>query len=341
MSMRPNPLISVVILNWNGKDCLSPCIRSVREQSYPNLEVLVVDNASTDSSLEDIRLDPGLRLMINPKNLGYGGGNNRGIEAAKGEYIFVLNNDTEMEKECVALLWNCMEEDEKIGTTTPKILLYDRRDRIDAAGLTIYPDGLSIGRGHSEPQAEYSQREEVFSGSGCASLFRREMLDEIGLFDEDFFAYAEDTDLGWRARLAGWKAYYVPEAVVYHHHSRKFGPYSALKAFLVERNRIWVAFKNFPPSLLCLSPFYTGVRYFYQGIAALTRRGASGRFGDDSSPFRLIPIVLKAFLSGLAGLPRVLRKRKQIQSQKKISDQECFRLFKKYGIKAKEIAFKD
>ena len=167
------------------------------------------------------------------------------------------------------------------------------------------------------------------------------MLDDIGLFDQDFFAYAEDTDLGWRARLAGWKAYYVPDAVVYHHHSRQFGTYSSRKAFLVERNRIWVAFKNFPLSILLLSPFYTFLRYFYQGIGVLTRRGASGRFGEESCPLLLIPIVLKSFLSGLAGLPWVLKKRREIQSKKRISDEECFRLFRKYGIKAKEIAFKE
>ncbi len=336
------PLISVIILNWNGKECLPSCLRSVKGQSYPNLEIILVDNASTDGSLDDMHhLFPDLRVIANPKNLGYGGGNNRGIEEARGEYVFILNNDTELENDCVEWLWKGIERDERTGTATPKILLYDRRDMIDAAGLTIYPDGLSIGRGHCEAQTKYGRREEVFSGSGCASLYRKKMLDEIGLFDEDFFAYAEDTDLGWRARLAGWKAYYVPEATVYHHHSRQFGTYSTRKAFLVERNRIWVALKNFPPSLLCLSPFYTLVRYFYQAVAALTRRGASGRFREESSVLLLIPIVLKALLSGLTGLPVVLKKRRQIQDKKRISDEECFGLFKKYGIKAKEIAFKD
>jgi len=340
--MIPPPLISVVILNWNGKEELHCCIQSVQEQTYPNLEILLVDNGSSDGSASYIRsVFPDLRLIVNTENLGYGGGNNRGIREAKGEYVLILNNDTEVERECIKRLWKCMESDRETGITTPKILLFGRTDTVDAAGLAVYPDGLSIGRGHLEPQAKYSQREEVFTGSGCASLFRREMLDEIGLFDEDFFAYAEDTDLGWRARLAGWKAYYVPEAVVYHHHSKKFGTYSSRKAFLVERNRIWVAWKNFPPSLLCLWPFYTLIRYFYQGAAALSGKGASGKFGEESSPLLLIPIVLKALASGLAGLPRVLKKRKEVQGKKKISDKECFRLFGKYGISAKEIAFKE
>jgi GT2 family glycosyltransferase len=340
--MRNLPLISAVILNWNGKEYLSACIQSVREQTYPNMEIILVDNASTDGSVEYIKnLFPNLHIIINRKNLGYGGGNNRGIEKAKGKYIFVLNSDTEIEKECVERLWKCMETDQGIGVTTPKILLHDRRDIIDAAGLTIYQDGLSIGRGRLENQEKYNQREEVFSGSGCASLFRKEMLEEIGLFDEDFFAYAEDTDLGWRTRLAGWKAYYVPEAIVYHHHSKKFGTYSSTKAFLVERNRIWVAWKNFPLPILYLWPFYTLWRYFYQGIGALIRRGASGKFAQESSSLLLISIVLKAFLSGFRGLPTILKKRKEVQSKKRISDWEVFSLFKKYGIKAKEIAFKE
>ena len=340
--MNRFPLISIVILNWNGKDFIPSCIRSAKEQTYPNTEIILVDNASTDGSIESIKaLFPDLRLIANRENLGYGGGNNRGIREAGGEYVLVLNNDAEIEKECVKRLWECMETDERIGTAAPKILFYDRKDTVDAAGLAIFADGLSIGRGRSEPQSKYDHGGEVFCGSGCASLFRREMLDEVGLFDEDFFAYAEDTDLGWRARLAGWTAYYVPGAVVYHHHSKRFGTYSATKAFLVERNRIWVALRNFPLPMLFLSPFHTGLRYLYQGIAVLTRRGAPGKFGEESSPLLLVPVVLRAFLSGLAGLPRVLKKRKEIQRRRKISGKECFRLVRKYGIKAKEIAFKE
>jgi GT2 family glycosyltransferase len=340
--MRNPPLISTVILNWNGREYLYPCIRSVMEQTYPNMEIILVDNASTDGSVEFIKnLFSNLRIIVNRENLGYGGGNNRGIREAKGRYIFVLNSDTEIEKDCVEMLWKCIEMEQRIGVSTPKILLYDQRNTIDAAGLTIYLDGLSIGRGRLEPQEKYNQREEVFFGSGCASLYRKEMLEEIGLFDADFFAYAEDTDLGWRARLASWKSYYVPEAVVYHHHSKKFGTYSPLKAFLVERNRIWVAWKNFPLPILCLWPFYTLWRYFYQGFGTVVGRGASGRFGRESSSFLLIFILMKAYLSGLRGLPAILRKRKEVQSKKRMSNWEVFSLFKKYGIKAREIAFKE
>ncbi|HSB07237.1 MAG TPA: glycosyltransferase family 2 protein [Thermodesulfobacteriota bacterium] len=340
--MNDFPLISVVILNWNGKEYLYPCLQSVKEQTHPNLEIILVDNASTDGSIETIqKCFNDLQVIVNLSNLGYGGGNNRGIREAKGRYIFVLNSDTEIEKECITYLWRSIEAAPGIGVTTPKILLHDQREKLDAAGLTIYPDGLSIGRGRLESHEKHSQREEVFFGSGCASLFRKEMLAEIGLFDEDFFAYAEDTDLGWRARLAGWKAFYVPEAIVYHHHSKKFGTYSPLKAFLVERNRIWVAWKNFPLPFLFLWPFYTALRYFYQGIGALTQRGASGRFGKESSPLLLISIVGKAFFEALKGFPQLLEKRRNTQKMKRISNRAFYLLFKKYGIKAREIAFKE
>ncbi len=340
--MKDLPLISAIILNWNGRDYLHSCIRSVQGQTYPKMEIILVDNASTDGSVEYVRnLFPDLRLIVSPENLGYGEGNNVGIRKASGRYLFILNNDTELEKRCVEFLWRCIEADQSIGLTTPKIVLDDQRNMIDAAGLAIYPDGLSIGRGHLEPEEKYSQMEEVFFGSGCASLYRREMLEEVGLFDGDFFAYAEDTDLGWRARLEGWKSYYVPEAVVYHHHSRKFGIYSSTKAFLVERNRIWVAWKNFPLPLLCLWPYYTLLRLFYQGISALTGKGAPGRFGAESSVVLLFFVLLKAFLNGFGALPSILRKRRKIQSRRRISTGEIFNLFKKYGISAKEIAFKE
>jgi len=340
--MKDLPLISTIILNWNGRELLAPCIRSVKEQTYPNMEIILVDNASTDGSVEFMKnLFADLRVIVNPKNLGYGGGNNRGMGETGGEYIFILNSDTEIQEDCVQLLWKAIQRNDTIGVTTPKILLYDQRSTIDAAGLTIYPDGLSIGRGRLEPEEKFQRGAEVFFGSGCASLYRKAMLEDVGLFDEDFFAYAEDTDLGWRARLAGWKAYYVPEAVVYHHHSKKFGIYSSTKAFLVERNRIWVAWKNFPLPLLCLWPYYTLLRLFYQGMGALTGKGASGRFRAESSPLLLLFILLKAFSNGLGALPAILKKRRKIQDRRRISTWQVFNLFKKYGINAKEIAFKE
>jgi GT2 family glycosyltransferase len=340
--MTPRPLISTIILNWNGREQLYACIQSVKKQTYTNMEIILVDNASTDGSVEYIRtLFPDLQLIVNPSNLGYGGGNNRGIRESKGPFIFILNNDTEIETECVESLWKSIETDRRIGAVTPKIVLHDRRNTIDAGGVSIYPDGLSIGRGHLEPQEKYCVRQEVFFGSGCASLFRKEMLNEIGLFDEHFFAYAEDTDLGWRARLAGWKAYYVPEAIVYHHHSKRFGAYSPRKAFLVERNRIWVAIKNFPLPLLLLGQGYTLWRYLFQAYGALTGKGAAGRFTDDFPRMELVKILTKVYLSLWKDLPLLFEKRRAIQRKRRISNREVFELMERFGISTREIALRE
>lgn len=152
--MNDLPLISVIILNWNGREYLCPCVKSVMEQTYPNIEIILVDNASTGQSLEAFGpISNPLRIIVNPQNLGYGGGNNRGIQGAQGRYIFVVNSDTEIEPDCVAHLWKEIEADPCMGVTTPKILLHHQRDRIDAAGLSVYPEGALPGdlAGNSSP----------------------------------------------------------------------------------------------------------------------------------------------------------------------------------------------
>jgi GT2 family glycosyltransferase len=341
MSSDGFPLISVIILNWNGRPFLEKCIQSVLKQTYPNLEIIVVDNASTDDSLKWLSsFSDRIKVISNSKNLGYGGGNNQGIKESKGNYLLILNNDTELERECIEKLWRAMQKDPRVGVTTPKILLSHKRNLIDAAGLTIYWDGLSIGRGHLESEEAYSIDEEVFFGSGCASLFKKEMLEDIGLFDEDFFAYADDTDLGWRARQAGWKSLFVSKALVFHNHSGKFGNLLTYKAFLLERNRIWVALKNFSLPLLILLPFSSLIRYLYQALALIFRKKGSFSVSSGLSILSIIFILVKAYLSAFWGLPKTLKKRKEIKKIRKVSNKEYFTFFKRFGISAKEIAFK-
>jgi GT2 family glycosyltransferase len=168
------------------------------------------------------------------------------------------------------------------------------------------------------------------------------MLEDIGLYDEDFFAYADETDMGWRARLAGWKCIYSPKAIVYHLHSiSSGGRYSSFKAFLVERNRIWVAVKNFPISLIILGQFYTLWRYIFQAYGALRGKGAAGQFTSDFSKAELVKILLKVYLSVWKQLPLMLKKRKMIQQKKRITNREVYRLIKRYGISAREIALSE
>jgi GT2 family glycosyltransferase len=223
-----------------------------------------------------------------------------------------------------------------------KIYLQGHSKIIDNVGHLMYRDGLNRGRGRLEAdRGQYEKIEEVFFPSGCAALYRREMLEEVGLFDEDFFAYGDDTDLGLKGRLAGWKCLYVPRAVVHHRYSRSSGAYSALKAFYVERNRVWIAVKFFPLSLLLVSPFFTFLRFALQGYGALAGRGAAGRFSEAYSPAKLLQILLKAYLAAFRGLPGMWKKRREIQRRTRVSEGEIRDWFRRFGMSAREISWKD
>ena len=336
-------LISVVVLNWNGRQVLDDCLRSLHNQTYRPIEIIVVDNASTDGSVDFLKEKfQDVNLIVNEKNLGFGAGNNIGIRASHGRYIMMLNNDTRLDPKCVEELRKSIEKDERYGACASKILLDSQPDIIDGVGIVVCPDGLSFGRGRLEKSDRYDEEEEIFFASDGACLYRREMLDDIGLYDEDFFAYADETDMGWRARLAGWKCTYSPKAIVYHHHSTSSGGrVSAFKAFLVERNRIWVALKNFPISLIILGQFYTLWRYVFQAYGALKGKGAAGRFTAGFSKTELVKILLKVYLSACKKVPLMLKKRRTIQRKKRISNREVYRLIKQYGISAREIALSE
>ena len=340
--MREKELISVVVLNWNGIKVLNQCLSSLRTQTYTPFEIIVVDNASTDDSVNFIRERfPDIKLVVNEKNLGFGGGNNVGILTSRGRYIMMLNNDTRLDSKCIEELKKSIEKDDRYGACASKILLEYEDNLIDAAGIVVCPDGLSIGRGRLEKGDRYDEEVEVFFASDCACLYRREMLENIGLYDEDFFAYADETDMGWRAQLAGWKCIYNPKAIVYHFHSASTGTYSPFKAFLVERNRIWVAIKSFPFPLLVFGQFYTFWRYLLQAYGAFAGRGAAGRFTSDFSKIELVKILIKVYLSLWKQLPLMLRKRRVIQKKRRISNQEVFKLIRQFGISAKEIALRE
>jgi len=343
MTDQDSPLISIVVLNWNGYPVLENCLRSLYNQTYRPLEIIVVDNASTDGSVDFLKQKfQDVNLIINEKNLGFGAGNNIGILASRGKYIMMLNNDTRLDPKCVEELKRSLEKDKNYGACASKIFLASKPDVIDGAGIVVCPDGLSFGRGRLEKKDQYEEEEEIFFASDCACLYRREMLEDIGLYDEDFFAYADETDMGWRAQLAGWRCIYSPKAIVYHHHSTSSGGrVSAFKAFLVERNRIWVAVKNFPISLILLGQFYTFWRYAFQAYGALRGKGAAGRFTSDFSKVELVKILLKVYFSVWKKLPLMLKKRRIIQQKKRITNREVYRLIKRFGISARKIALSE
>jgi len=342
--MSPEPILSIIIPNWNGKKFLVECIDSLKAQTYQNFETILVDNGSTDGSAEFIeeRYGGWIRIIRNKKNLGFAGGNNVGIRVAKGGYIVLLNNDTWVDPSWLKELVKATQFDTQIGMWGSKVCSYYQRNRIEGIGELIYWDGLSRAQGQFEQDVgQYEVMQEILFPPGCGAMYRKSVFDEIGLFDEDFFAYGDDTEIGIRARLAGWKCLYVPRAIIYHKNSGTAGQYSPLKAFYVERNRLWVTIKYFPFPLLLLSIFFTFYRYTFQAYGALTHQGAAGKFTGIYSPLKLIGILFKAYVSGFRYLPRMWERRKMLRPLKKVSYGEIFSWFKRFGIGAREISLRD
>jgi GT2 family glycosyltransferase len=338
------PIVSVVIVNWNGRHLLGECLDSLAAQRAGDVEIVVVDNGSRDGSAEYVREHyPGVRLVGLPENAGFAGGNNAGIAFAKGKYIALLNNDTRADTGWLA---NLLQEAESgpltVGMWASKILSYDHPDIIDNVGLLLYPDGLGRGKGRlDKDRGQFDAPGEALFPSGCAGLYRKEMLDEIGLFDAEFFAYADDVDLGLRGRLAGWECTYVPSAKVYHKYSSSSSAHSPFKAFLVERNRIWVLFKYFPLELVLVSPFFTFLRLTFHLYGALSGQGASARFSEKHSVLRAMMILLKAWGAALAAVPAICRQRRAFSRLRRISRREFYRLLCRYRISAREVALKE
>lgn len=343
--MVPSPLVSVIVINYNGKEFLKDCLESIYGQTYHNFELIVVDNGSTDGSVQFIKEKfPDTILIENKENLGFAVANNQGIEISRGKYVALLNNDTVVDRDWLKNLVTAAESSsENTGMWAGKILSLENPNIIDSVGgLIISNDGIAKGRGRLERDiGQYDREEEVFIPSACAALYRKRMFDEVGLFDEDFFAYCEDTDLGLRARLAGWKTISAPKAVVYHHYSGTTGKYTSIKAYLVERNHIWLAIKNFPLSKLLFLPLYTFWRYLMQVYGIFRKKGAGGRFLEDFSGSRLLIILFKALWGATKGMPVILKKRRYIQKKKIVTDKEINNLFKRYGITIKDLVFKD
>ena len=337
------PIVSVIIVNFNGLSHLKECLDSLREQTFREFEVVLVDNASVDDSVAFVKDNYAEVIVIeNHENLGYGGGNNAGLRISRGSYVALLNNDTKVDPEWLQRLVEAAQKDETTGMCASKIMNYYQADMFDNTGLIMYRDGIARGRGRLEKDiGQYDAEEEVLFPSGCAGLYRKAMLDEIGLLDADFFLYVEDVDIGLRGRLAGWRCVYVPDAVVYHKYSATTEPYSPLKAYLVERNRIWVVLKCFPLKMILVSPFYTLMRYIMQGYGALTGKGASSKFMKSTSVFTALGILLKAYITALGGLGDVLRKRREIMRLKKIKNSEFRAWFRKFGVGAKEVSLKE
>jgi len=336
--------VSTIVLNWRTRDVIERCIDSLLVQTYINHEIVVVDNGSHDGSLEIIKGKYAfkIKLIENQKNLGFDEGVNTGIRNSEGEFIALLNSDAIAKEDWIANLVSAIKTSDSIGMCASKTYLMGRDNTLDNTGEVICRDGLGRGRGRLEKDTgQYDQNKEVLCPSGGAAFYRRKMLDEIGYFDSHFFIYGDDIDVGLRSRLIGYECVYVSNAIVYHDLSTTFGVVSPLKAYLVERNRLWVVLKCFPLRHLMMTPFYTMVRYFYHFLGLFSGQGPAARYAKKNNPLTLFLIILKAYFSTLWFFPYLMTERMKIMRKRKLTNKQFEENLKKYSITVQNAALNE
>ncbi len=309
----PAPLISVIVLTWNGRRFLADCLGSLVGQTMWDFEVILVDNGSSDGTADYVREQfPWVRLVILPENVGFAEGNNRGLEEARGEFIVTLNNDTLARPEFLEELVRPAKADPRVGMVAAKMLNFFDPGRIDSVGVKVAGNGMgyNIGVGEQD-RGQYDEPAEVFGPCAGAALYRRAMLDQVGFFDPEFFAYYEDLDLAWRGRLAGWRCVTAPGAVVYHVHSATSGKMSPFTVYQVQRNKWFTLIKNWPASLI-LRRLPWIISFDLGGLVLALLRGQGWA-------------ALRARGDVLKSMSRLLAKRRLVQAGRRLTTAEIAR----------------
>jgi GT2 family glycosyltransferase len=303
---------SVVIPNWNGKELLAPCLRSLYAQDFGDFETILVDNGSHDGSIEFVRDHfPRVKIIGFKENRGFCAAVNAGILAADGRYIALLNNDTEVDRSWLKELVAALESDPQLGSVASKVLFHFDPQTVNSAGDEFSVFGVPYQRRWMSGDCDdFNEPRYVFSACGAAALYRRELFEKIGFFDEIFFAYQEDVDLGFRSQLAGYKCLYVPTAVVYHKYHQTSSRVADFCMHLRERNKYFVLLKNLPLKffLLCAPLFL-----FHEVFALL-----------QAVRLRRIQIYFTARWDVWRHLPLLLESRRQIQNQRLVRDAYLF-----------------
>lgn len=255
-------IVSIIIPNYNGSELLKSCIESLIKESNYVLDLIIIDNASTDNSvnyLKNLKQSNNVqyRFIINKENLGFAVAVNQGISLAKGEFICLLNNDIEVSESFISNMIACIKSNSNIFSVSSKMIQFHNRKLIDDAGdeYNLLAWTKKVGEGKSITC--YTKSREIFSSCAGAAIYRKSILNEIGYFDENFFAYMEDVDISYRALINGYKNVYCPEAICYHVGSASSGSrYNEFKTTLAPRNNIWIIYKNMPwPQILLNSLF--------------------------------------------------------------------------------------
>jgi GT2 family glycosyltransferase len=341
-----DPVISVVVVTWNRRELLRACLESLARQRHPSFEVVVVDNGSDDGSAELVRelaesYPVPLRLIANSSNLGFCTANNQGFAASHSELVALLNNDAEAEPGWLEALESVIRLYDDVGMAASKILVWEDPRIIDKCGHLIYPDGQNRGRGSGQPDhGQFDRVEEALWPDGCAAMYRRAMLEDVGGFDEEFFAYADDAELGLRGRIAGWRCFYAPGAVVRHHRGATLGIGSARRLTLIERNRVLLVVKLFPWNLLWANAGYHFARIAAGLWASIRNRGESRYYPGAKGKMAMASALIRGKWSALPMIPSMLRKRRAFRSKHRLDPRQVRRLLLYYRIPLKELSEK-
>lgn len=317
------PLVSIVVLNWNGKHFLKDCLNSLQKVIYKNLEIIVVDNASSDGSVEFIKKNyPEVKVIKNKENYGFAKGNNIGFKASKGKYILILNNDTIITSNFFDSLVEDFEKDSQIACLQPQIRLLDNKNLLDGVGAFLTPTGFLYHFGYLKDKSKlkYNKKISIFSAKGACIFLRREVIEKIGLFDEDFFIFFEETDLCFRIWLAGYVVVYEPKSIMYHvgggdtTSSNSFQHEKRL--YLSIRNMFYSYVKNFGTrNLLTILPIFIFLNIFLVFYYLINLK------------INLLLSVCKAFTWNIKNLRVILKKRSYVQHNiRKISDSNLNKL---------------
>ena len=316
---------------------LLECVESLKRQTRPDLEVIVVDNSGAGLVRKN-GTAPGARIIENPSNAGFGAAINQGMRASQSPYVATLNDDAVACPQWIEHMVDALERRPDVGMCASQVLLFGEQ-RLDSAGMLVARDASSKQRGHGRPPADFPVLEEVLLPSGSAALYRRSMLEQVGGFDDSFFLYCEDTDVGLRARWAGWKCLYVPHARVQHHYSHSSGRASGLKAYYVERNRLFCLVKNFPGAMLAAAPFASLSRYCWHLWFLLQNRGTAARFrAEGNAGVKMAWYIVKAHLALIGSLGRLWRQRREIRRNARITPAVFRHLMRSYGMSVRKVA---
>jgi len=312
-------------------------VDSLGQQTRRDFEVIIVDN-SGKGLVRRSSARWSARVIENSRNAGFGAAINQGFCASTAPYLATLNDDAVPGARWLESLVGAMEKRPDAGMCASQVRLFGE-ERVDSAGMLVARDGSSKQRGQGRLPEDFPVAEETLFPSASAALYRRTMLEEIGGFDDRFFLYCEDTDLGLRARWAGWKCLYVPEAVVEHHYSHSAGRASPLKAYYVERNRLFVLAKNFPARMLLAAPFTSIARYLWHLWYLLRGRGSAARFrAEGNAGPRMAWYVVRAHAALLANARRLCGQRREIRSRARITPAVFRHLVRCHSISARRVA---